>query len=346
MFSFFKSAPTAMQVNELNIAVNPNETILSAALRNGVNFPYSCKVGGCAECKCKLTKGKIKAYTDASYLLSAEEIQSGHILACQSVPKTSDVVIEVDLSRATHRQIRGKISAQKALTHDITLVELSLDEAAVFKAGQYAMLSLDCLPDVSRAYSFASKPSSETNQVSFFVRHVPNGVLSTLLNSKNLVSEAVTIDCPMGDFYLRPSDGHMLMIAGGSGLAPLMSVLEKAKEENCIRPITLLLGARTQADIYYINEINDMAKSWPSSFEFLPILSEEPQNSSWQGLRGYIDQYVEQYVIDDSQVYLCGPPVMIDCCVEKLKLKGISENKIFADRFLSNFNIVDTQKGN
>lgn len=341
MFSLFKSAPSAIQINQSDVGINSKETILSAALRQGINFPYSCKVGGCAACKCKLTRGKVKSFTDASYLLTADEVQSGYILACQSIPKSSDVEIEVDLHRATNRQIRGKITAQVKLTHDITALELCLDEAPVYKPGQYAMLTLDRCKEVSRAYSYASKPNNETNTVRFFIRHVPGGKLSSLINNTNLVDETVTLDSPMGDFYLRKSDKHMLMIAGGSGLAPIVSILEDAKEKNCNRPVTVLLGARTQADIYCLKEMAHISETWPNTFEFIQILSEEPQNSSWSGLRGFMDKYLEQFVTDHSQVYLCGPPVMIDSCVDALITLGISDKEIFTDRFVSNSNVTN-----
>jgi len=341
MFSFFKSGPTAMQVNELDIPIESKETILSAALRNGINFPYSCKVGGCAVCKCKLTNGKIKAFSDASYLLSAEEVQSGYILACQSVPKTSDVTVEVDLTQVLNRQIRGKVIAQEKLTHDITALELSLDEPALFKAGQYAMLTLDCLEGVSRAYSFASKPQIENSTVRFFIRHVPGGALSSLINTKNVLGEGIEIDGPMGDFYLNDSDKPMLMIGGGSGLAPIVSILEKAKEDSCQRPVIVLLGARTQADIYCLDEMQQLALSWPATFEFSQILSEEPEQSTWKGHRGFIGDYLVKFCNNNSQAYLCGPPAMIDDCIDKLSLVGISKSEIFADRFFSNNNSAD-----
>ncbi len=335
MFSFFKSGPKDIQVNDLGIEVQPKETILSAALRSGLNFPYSCKVGGCAECKCKLTNGKIKALTDASYLLSAEELQDGYILACQSIPKSADVTIEVDLSRAVSRQMRGKITRQEQITHDIRVLELTLEETPVFKAGQYAQLTLDSLPGVSRAYSFASKPDAESNKVSFFIRHVPGGELSTLINTEDLVGQSVEIESPKGDFYLRDSDKPMLMIAGGSGLAPIVSILEKAKEENCNRPVIVILGARTQADIYCLDEIAEIGRNWPNSFEYVQILSEEPEGSDWQGLRGFIGDHFEDYATELSQGYLCGPPVMIDDCIERLSNMGISKDEVFADRFVT-----------
>jgi NAD(P)H-flavin reductase/ferredoxin len=337
MFSFFRSSPPeSMQVNELAISLENKETILAAALRNGINFPYSCKVGGCAECKCKLTRGKIKALTDASYLLSAEEVQTGYILACQSVPKTADVTIEVDLSRACNRLVRGKVIAQKKITHDIVSIDLELDEAVIFKAGQYAKLNLENLPNVTRAYSFASKPSADSSRVRFFIRHVPGGTFSTHIYEEDLLDVGVEVEAPFGDFYLRDSNKPMLLIAGGSGLAPIISILEQAKDDRCERPVTVLLGARAQTDIYCQQEIQKIAQDWPAAFEFEQILSEESNETSWQGLRGYVGDHLQTFATDNHQVYLCGPPLMIDDCIEKLSLIGISAAEIFADRFVTN----------
>lgn len=331
-----KNSPETIQVNQLSISLEKKETVLGAALRNGINFPYSCKVGGCAECKCKLTKGKVKEFTDASYLLSAEEVQSGYILACQSVPKTLDVEIEVDLSRAKKRLNRGKVVKQEKLTHDITLLEIELDEAPIFKAGQYAKFSLDCLPNITRAYSFASKPNADHTRVSFYIRHVPSGVFSSRVQQENLLNTSIELQAPFGEFYLRESDKPMLMIAGGSGLAPIVSILEQAKEKGCQRPVTVLLGARTQADIYGLKAIEQIANDWPALFEFEQILSEEPIDSSWQGMKGYIGDHLTTYATLNSQVYLCGPPLMIDDCMKKLIDLGISTAEMFADRFVSN----------
>jgi 3-phenylpropionate/trans-cinnamate dioxygenase ferredoxin reductase subunit len=331
-----KNSPESIQVNQLAISLEKKETVLSAALRNGINFPYSCKVGGCAECKCKLTKGKVKEFTDASYLLSAEEVQSGYILACQSVPKTLDVEIEVDLSRAKKRLNRGKVVKQEKLTHDITLLELEMDEAPVFKAGQYAKLSLESLPNITRAYSFASKPSADNTRVSFFIRHVPSGVFSSLVQQENLMNTDIELQGPFGEFYLRDSDKPMLMIAGGSGLAPIVSILEQAKEKGCQRSVTVLLGARTQADVYGLKDIEKIAENWPAQFQFEQILSEESNESTWQGMKGYIGDHLANYATFNSQVYLCGPPLMIDDCMEKLTDLGISPTEMFADRFITN----------
>ncbi len=146
----------------------------------------------------------------------------------------------------------------------------------------------------------------------------------------------IELQGPFGEFYLRESDKPMLMIAGGSGLAPIVSILEHAKEKGCQRPVTVLLGARTQADIYGLKEIEQIANDWPALFEFEQILSEELNDSSWQGMKGYIGDHLSNYATLNSQVYLCGPPLMIDDCMEKLTGLGIPTVEIFADRFIEN----------
>lgn len=334
MLALFSRSPKNIQINGAGLVAEPKETILKAALRNGVNFPYSCKVGGCATCKCLLIEGKVKEFTDASYILSAEDLDAGYILACQSVPKT-DIVISVNLTDVPTRQISGKVSAQKKLTHDITALSIELDEPMRFKAGQYAKLAVASLKDVARPYSFASKPQLAQSTVSFFIREVPGGQLSTLINQQDVLGESVVLEGPMGDFYLRESDKPMVLIAGGSGLAPILAVLQQAQENASHRPVTLLFGARTQADLYCQDEIEEIAVKWNAAFRFIQVLSDEPDDSDWSGARGWVGSEISRHASADCQAYLCGPPAMIDQSVEQLADMGVPAEHIFADRFIS-----------
>lgn len=335
MFTLFSKTPKTIQINgnETFIAA-PKETILKASLNNGINFPYSCKVGGCAACKCQLVKGKVKQLTDAGYILSGEDLQNNYILACQSIPK-SDIVINVDLSSAAARQISGKVKAQKKLTHDITQLDIQLDEEIRFKSGQYARLTLKNLSDISRPYSFASKPQSDLSIIRFFIREVVGGTLSTIVNQKNIIDENVIIEGPVGDFYLRESSAPLLLVAGGSGLAPVLALLQEALSLGADRPVTLLFGARTQEDLYCIDEIDEISRQWKAPFTFTQVLSDEPDNSNWSGPRGWVGDEITRLAQPDWQAYLCGPPAMIDLGVEQLVSKGVDEKNIFADRFIS-----------
>lgn len=333
MFAFLtKKKPITAHINAQPIVVQPRETLLQAALREGINFPHSCRVGGCASCKCKLVNGKVKELTEAGYILSDEDLDQGYILACQSVPQT-DVSIEVDLgSQQARRRVGGRVVSQDKLTHDITRLRVQLDEALAYKAGQFADISIESLSGVSRSYSFAT-PVQPDSQVSFFVRRVPGGVFSSAINDGNVVGQSVTIDGPAGDFWLRPSDAPILLVAGGSGLAPVLALLKDAVAHGVSRPVALLFGAREERDLYALDEIQEIARQWRGPFEFIPVLSAAAADASWRGERGLVIDKIPMVLAAGTHAYLCGPPPMIDSAVALLKLHGVPAEYIHADRF-------------
>lgn len=333
MFAFLtKKKPITAHINAQPIVVQPRETLLQAALREGINFPHSCRVGGCASCKCKLVNGKVKELTEAGYILSDEDLDQGYILACQSVPQT-DVSIEVDLgSQQARRRVGGRVVSQDKLTHDITRLRVQLDEALAYKAGQFADISIESLSGVSRSYSFAT-PVQPDSQVSFFVRRVPGGVFSSAINDGNVVGQSVTIDGPAGDFWLRPSDAPILLVAGGSGLAPVLALLKDAVAHGVSRPVALLFGAREERDLYALDEIQEIARQWRGPFKFIPVLSAAAADASWRGERGLVIDKIPMVLAAGTHAYLCGPPPMIDSAVALLKLHGTKPEHIHTDRF-------------
>ena len=262
MFSFFSRAkPVTATINGKPIEVRPKETILTAALRNGIPFPHSCRVGGCATCKCRLLSGNVRQLTDASYLLSDEDLDNRFVLACQSIPR-SDVEIEVDnAAAAAARRTRAKVLSRDRLTHDIVRLRVQLEEALPYRAGQFAMLEFDALPGAPRSYSFASPPNPD-GQTSFFVRRVPGGVFSTFVHEGGVVGSHLSIEGPMGDFWLRPGSGPLLMVAGGSGLAPILAMLAERLEEGESRPVHLYFGARARDDLYGRDSIGRLQAQW------------------------------------------------------------------------------------
>jgi NAD(P)H-flavin reductase/ferredoxin len=324
-----------VQVNGQAISVEPRETVLSAALRNGIPFPYSCRVGGCGSCKCKLTAGKVKELTESGYLLNSDELEQGYILACQSVPR-GDVSVEVALpEQAERRRVKGRVVGQRKLTHDIMELSVQLVEPLAYRAGQFAELSFPNEPrldGVVRSYSFASKPT-EDGVVRFFVRAVPGGRMSHFINSEDLAGVAVQVDGPAGDFWLRPSNAPLLLIAGGSGLAPILAMLEQAHAEGVSRAVTLVFGARTAADLYAIEAIEKIARDWRGDFRFVPVLSAAEGDASWSGARGMIPGVLASVVTPAAEPYLCGPPAMIDAAVAVLLSSGVARDRIRSDRF-------------
>ncbi len=340
MFSFFskKTAVTAV-INDRSITVNPKETLLQAALRQGIDFPYSCRVGGCATCKCKLVDGKVKELTQTGYILSDDELDQGYILACQSVP-TTDLKIQVDLTaQQARKKMPGRILSQEKLTHDITALRIQLDESLIYKAGQYANLSVDLMPGVQRSYSFAN-PAHMDAQVTFFVRKVPGGEFSTRIYDENVVGKHVVVEGPMGDFWLRSAQAPLLLVAGGSGLAPVLALLQEAAEQGVNRPAVLLFGARTQADLYGLKTIDEIASKWAAGFKFIPVLSQEPDDSGWTGARGLVTEHMQAHLNSQPHAYLCGPPPMVDAATSMLVSQGVPRNDIHADRFTTQHDVL------
>lgn len=317
------------------IALEKNETVLNGALRAGIDFPFSCKVGGCASCKCRLVSGKVRELTDKAYRLTAEEIRDNYILGCQSIP-LSDVVVKLPLNPLAHQHTQGTVVRQSMLTHDIAEVHLLLEEPVRFLPGQYASVQATDTEMPARCYSFAHAAGDEgTREISFFVRKVPNGRMSHWLCDPASLHRRVAIKASLGEFHLRPGSGALVCVAGGSGLAPLIALLEGAAGTDAVRrPVYLLMGARTQRDLYYRMQIEALAARWQAPFAYLPVLSEEPADSDWAGQRGWVTKAITADMAGaGAQGYLCGPPPMIDACIGVMTAHGMAAEEIFFDKF-------------
>lgn len=329
-----------VQPSKERFSVDRKQTLLQAALQAGVPFPHDCRVGTCSTCKCRLVEGKVKSVMDFTYTLSMEEIQQGYILACQSMVKSNiTVMLDRPIEGPQHivKTINGVIRKSESLTHDILKITIELEESISYEAGQYADLSVADIED-PRSYSFADAPTGQGDtMISFFIRKVPNGEMTGWLHDTDRTWEKVKITAPYGNFYLRPSDQPMVCIAGGSGLAPIKAMLEQAAKQGGSTPVLLIFGARTQRDLYCLEEIDEIASSWNGAFQFIPVLSEEPFDSDWSGARGLVTEYIKDQSgikIASSKAYLCGPPGMIDATIQILNECGVSEDQIFFDKFL------------
>ncbi|MGQ0699624.1 MAG: 2Fe-2S iron-sulfur cluster-binding protein [Panacagrimonas sp.] len=326
--------------------VPSGETMLEAALKNGVPFPHNCTVGTCGSCKCKLKSGRVSALTDFGYTLSQQEIAAGFILACQAIVKDplTQVEVESQTDAPKPEAFVGKLVATETLTHDILKITIKLDRPIKFVAGQYANLKY---PNVKRArnYSFADAPSREgREEISFFIRKVPNGMFTEALFKGELKDQMIDVEGPHGNFHLHASDKPMICIAGGSGLAPLMSLLEDARKNRVKRPCAFLFGARTPADLYCLDQIKQIEQNWADKFVFLPVLSHEPANSSWTGARGLVTQFITDAMPGinwtEAEGYMCGPPGMIDAGIASMTEVGMNLESIFYDKFTDESHIA------
>lgn len=350
-----------IQPAEVAFRSSSKETLLQSALNQGIAFPHNCRAGGCGACKCRLVEGKVKELTDKSYLLSAEELRDNYILACQSIPK-SDVLLAVDLNSGCPQhplvECQATIQSLDQLTHDILHIKLGIERPLAYTCGQYAEVVLpaqaDGIAGSTRSYSFAASPGpdGETNHLEFFIRKVPGGAFTEWLFAHAKPGMALELRGPYGDFYLRPGSDPIVCIAGGSGLAPIKALLELEQQTATKgRDVVVFFGARSQNDLYGIDDLTRLGKQWPGRFDVIPVLSNEPENSNWQGRRGFIHEHVSGDLgerLARHHAYLCGPPLMIDACVEVLTQSGIDKAHIHFDKFLdqSHLNATAGPTGN
>lgn len=334
------------------LPVKAGDNLLKAALDAGLDWPHDCRVGSCGTCRCRLLEGKVKELSDFSYVLDGEQLDNGVILACQSQLR-SDVLIEVELGAgieapAAIATVEGVLDRTRMLTHDIMELTIKLAHAfphaaepgqgAPYRAGQYADLLFPgaALP---RSYSFARAPENEADEeLTFFVRKVPGGELTGWLFGEDRSGSPVTVSGPYGSFWLRDGSGPIICIAGGSGMSSIKALLEHAGNAGCQRDVVYLFGARTQQDLYCLEEMKALAARWDSghSMRFIPVLSEEPQDSDWQGERGLVTELISRQELDwaRTQAYLCGPPPMIDAAISVLREQDVAEADIHFDKFL------------
>ncbi len=323
------------------VTVKKGENLLKAGLEAGLAWPHDCRVGSCGTCRTKLLSGKIKELNDFSYVLDKDELDAGIILACQTALR-SDVEVEVQLDTDHVQQpvktVPGVIDTYKSLTHDIVEIGVQLDEPLpAYMAGQYADIAVPGSIDKPRNYSFADAPDGgEVRHVSFFSRLVPGGEMTTWLHEQDRQGQRVEVSGPYGTFFLRESDAPIVCIAGGSGLAPIKALLEQLAIEGFKRKTVFLFGARTQKDLYCVDEMKSFEEQGKENFEFIPVLSEEPEDSDWKGRRGMVTEFVTEAVPDVKacQAYLCGPPPMVDAAIATLGEQGLGEDAIFFDKFL------------
>ena len=249
---------------------------------------------------------------------------------------------DVQISRVKINE--AVVKSMDNLTSDTyKLVIKCHDNALPFNshAGQYATLKVDGL-DKPRAYSFAKSPKSENkNEYTFFIRQVPGGEFSNWLD-KNRTGEKIIISAPLGYFKLDDSKDDMVCIAGGSGMSAVNAIVEEAIHQKVKRNCYFFYGARTQNDLYLVDELTKIAEQWDKDFkfEFIPVLSEEPEDSDWDGARGFVtdyfkDNYLEKGIVsaDSCKAFFCGPPPMIDAGAKVLKEAGVAESSMFFDKF-------------
>ncbi len=320
---------------QVEFEVGRNKTVLESALESGIAYPHDCTVGTCGSCRSRLLSGKVDAITPFGYTLSREELQAGYILACQAVPET-DLEIAVELVDAAKLvRTTARLVETKDLTHDIKQVTWETDVPVCYRAGQYMNVSWPGAPG-PRSYSFSAAPvAGGQNRLTTFIRRVPGGAFTEKLFSEDISSLPFEIEAPHGSFWLREAKTPILLIGGGSGLSPLLSVLEDAASRGVQRDAILLFGGRAERDLFCLEEIESLSRRWQGRFAFWPVLSEESAPDRKSGMvTAQIPEAIDWLGGASAlQAYLCGPPAMIDAGVKALTETGIDLAEIHYDKF-------------
>lgn len=326
------------------IDVEEGQTLLDAALRQGIYIPHACGHGLCGTCKVEVAEGDVDHGNANPFALMDFERDEGKTLACCAT-LASDAVIEADVDEDPDariipvRDFEGTVTRIDTLTPTIKAIHLELDEAIEFQAGQYVQLHIPGI-EGTRAFSIANPPDASgwSRTVELNVRRIPGGAGTTWLHETLEIGQKLQFSGPYGRFFVRRSASMpMLFMAGGSGLSSPRSMILDLLAAGCSQPITLVYGQRNRAELYYDDEFRSLAASHPN-FEYVAALSDEPVDSGWDGARGFVHDVAHQHLSGDfsgHKAYLCGPPPMIEACIGTLMQGRLFERDIYTEKFLS-----------
>lgn len=324
----------------IEIEVDEEETVLDAAFKHGVMLMHGCKEGQCSACKSFLLDGDLEMGRFSTFALNEFEEDEGYVLLCRS-HVYSDTEIELLSFREEMldtgiplQLVYTEVQEIEALTHDMRRLVLKLVDPPemTFLPGQYAELYIPG-SESHRAYSMANTTETD-KQAEFIIKVYPGGRFSGMLDGELKVGTRMAMKVPFGVFTIREkSEGDMVFVGGGSGMAPILSILRHMAEKGIERKATYYYGARAKKDLFYLGEMRELEEKLPD-FKFVPALS-EPEGEDWDGETGIITDVVKRLEGDLSgtEAYLAGPPPMIDAALPVLMKKGVDEDDIYYDKF-------------
>jgi len=315
----------------------PGETVADAAYRQGINIPLDCRDGACGTCKSFCESGR---YDGGSYIedaLTDDEAEEGYCLTCQMRP-ASDLVLRIaassELCKTKAMDLAAEVVAVEPLSDSAIGLSLALDGAArlAFLPGQYVTIQVPGTAE-TRAYSFSSPPG--TDRATFLIRNVPGGLMSGYLTGRAKPGDRLTITGPLGRFYLREIRRPVLMLAGGTGLAPFLSMLGRIAEEgnggSGGQPIHLVYGVTHDGDLVEVEAIRAYAERIPN-FTFATCVADE---GSAHPLKGYVTHHLDPAHLNggDVDVYLCGPPAMVEAVRVFFRERSIEPANFHYEKF-------------
>ncbi len=314
-------------------SVAPGQTLLEAAIARRIGLPYGCRDGKCGSCTAQLVAGRVSYPSGKTEALAGQPADA--CLTCQAVPETDIRLRVAELETVADIEVRTlpcRIAEKTRLNHDVIRLRLKLPEAQrlQFLAGQY--LEFILADGRKRAFSIANAPHDDA-LMELHVRRVPGGEFTDYVFDELEEKTILRIQGPLGSFVLREASARpLLFIGGGTGFAPLKGLLEHAFHLGIERPMTLYWGVRAERDLYW-PELPQRWMAEHANFSYVPVLSEP--DPDWSGRRGYVHEAVleDHPDIADYDVYLSGPPVMVEAGRAAFEARGLALDHMFSDAF-------------
>ncbi|WP_180008140.1 benzoate 1,2-dioxygenase electron transfer component BenC [Acinetobacter sp. YH16057] len=321
------------------ISVAQGETLSDAAYRQKINIPLDCRDGACGTCRAFCESGTYDM-PEESYIedaLTPEEAEQGHILACQCRP-SSDAVFQIsassDVCKTEIHEFQGTLSRVENMSDSTITFDIQLDEDQPdinFLAGQYVNVGIPGTEE-TRSYSFSSKPGNRLT--GFVVRNVPEGKMSTFLSADAKAGDKMTFKGPFGSFYLRNVVRPVVILAGGTGIAPFMSMLQVLEEKGSEQPVRLVFGVTNDFDIVAKDKLDELQNKLPW-FEYRTVVA-HPESQHER--KGYVTSHVEKDWLNngDVDIYLCGPVPMVEAVRGWLDTEGVKPANFLFEKFSAN----------
>ncbi len=332
-----------VQPSGRGFSVDEGESILAAGIRQGIGLPYGCKDGACGSCKCKKIAGEVQMADYQAKALTADELSQGMVLTCRATA-LSDVVLEsrqvVEAGAFPVKKMPVRVQSLEKLSPDVMRVVLQLPatEPLQFHAGQYLEF---LLRDGSRrAYSMANAPHTLVAgqpSVELHIRHMPGGKFTDHVFGVMKEKEIQRVEGPHGSFFLREdSPSPIVLLASGTGFAPIKALLEHMQHKQIVRPTRLYWGGRRPSDLYMHDWILTQLPLMPH-LQYIPVVSDALTEDAWTGRTGFVHNAVLQDTprLEGHQVYACGAPIVVDSARRDYLAHGLSSDDFFADSFTS-----------
>lgn len=326
----------------IDIEVEETVDILRSAAAQGIMLNHGCKEGQCAACKSFVLEGEdFELDPYSTFALPDYEKEEGYTLLCRT-HVYEDLTIE--LLNYDDEMIRSglpiltastTVAAIEEVTHDLRHLVLTLTEPTdlPFFPGQYVDIALPG-QDASRSFSMANVTSRDTGQLEFVIKVYPDGLFSKFLDSELKVGDELTVTGPYGVFTLREGDNDLVLVGGGAGMAPILSLLRSLATRDISRKATFYYGARARRDLCFDKELRALEESM-AGFSYVPALSEPAPDDAWDGEVGLITDVMARRENDlgKAHAYVCGPPPMVEAAIAALSSLGTQEARVYFDKF-------------